>query len=347
MPYVDFLARMAAIPGTSGYEAPIAAAFAEAFAPHCDEVHTDGVHNVIAVQRGSGAGPRIMLCAHLDEVGLMTLNVEENGSVRFLSLGVAAQTLPAQAVRILTQDGPIHGVIGAAPPQMTDEAARRRVTPVDELFIDTGLAPDEAKRRIAPGTCVQLLGTVKRLQNERVTGKALDDRACAAILLDCAEQMQHRRHDADVYYVISAREERDSLGALAAAERIRPDAAIILDVTHGEMPDCRPGETYPLDATVLFAGPNAHRKVTALLLAHAERLHVKTRIEAVGGNSYTDAWAVQIGCEGVPCAIMSLPLKYMHTTVEMGDQAVMRDQAHLLCEAVCAMRRGWEETLCF
>ena len=347
MDYLKFLSGITTVPGTSGYEAPVAEAFAGAFAPFCDEVRIDGSQSVIAVQRGSGKGPRVMLCAHIDEVSLMTTLVEEDGSVRFQSIGVAAQTLPAQEVTLLCKDGPIYGVIGAMPPHLTDRNARDQATPVGELFIDTGLPAQEVRRRVPAGTPVQLTGRTTALQNGLVASKTLDDRACAAILLDCAQQMRRRLHDAEVVYLLSASEEWGCLGAVTATENIRPDMAVILDVTHGTMPGCEEGETYPVDCTTLSAGPNTHRRLTDLLKKQAERLGVKTQIEVCAGNTWTDAWDVQVACEGVPCTIMSLPIKYMHTTVELGSLELMQKQAHLLCEAVCALHEGWEETLCF
>lgn len=347
MDILAFLSGITAVPGTSGCEAPAAEAFAKAFAPYCDETEIDRSQSVIAVQRGSGKGPLVMLCAHIDEVGLMTTLVEEDGSVRFLPMGVAAQTLPAQEVTLLTKEGPLYGIIGAVPPHLTDGDAREKVTPAEELFIDTGLPAEAVKRRVLPGTPVQLTGRTTALQNGLVASKTLDDRACAAILLMCAEQMKRRMHDADVYYVLSAREERDSFGAMTAAERLAPDLAVILDVTHGTMPGCDEGETYPLDCTTLSAGPNTHRKLTGLLHETAERLNMKTQIEVSAGNTWTDAWEVQVAALGVPCMVMSLPIKYMHTTVELGSLELMQKQAHLLCEAVCTLHEGWEETLCF
>ena len=149
MDYLKFLSHVTTVPGTSGFEAPVAGVFARAFEPYCDEVMVEPSQSVIAVQHGSGKGPKIMLCAHIDEVGLMTMDVEEDGSVGFISLGVAAQTLPAQEVNILAQDGPIYGVIGAVPPHLTTEEDMDRVTPVEELFIDTGLSYDEVVRRVS------------------------------------------------------------------------------------------------------------------------------------------------------------------------------------------------------
>lgn len=347
MDLMKYLSHITTVPGTSGYEAQAAEEFARLFAPLCDEITVDETQSVIGVKHGKGGGPRVMLCAHIDEVGLMTTGVEEDGSVRFLSLGVAAQTLPAQEVTILAKNGPVFGVIGAVPPHLTAGGERNSVTPVEDMFIDTGLSADEVRRRIPVGTPVQLVGRATELAGSHVASKTLDDRACAGIVLMCAEELKNRLHDADVYYVLSAREERDSFGAQMAAECIRPDLAVILDVTHGTMPGCAEGETFPMDATVISCGPNTHRKLAAYLKEYADQLNMKTVWDVAPGNTYTDAWEVQIACEGVPCVVLSLPLKYMHTTVEVGSMNLMREQARLIAEAVAHMNKGWEETLCF
>ena len=347
MDLMKYLSHITGVPCTSGYESEVAQEFARLFAPFCDEVTVDGTQSMIGVKRGRKNGPRVMLCAHIDEVGLMTTDVEEDGSIRFLSLGVAAQTLPAQEVTILAKEGPVYGIIGAVPPHLTSGGERNKVTPVEELFIDTGLSVEEVKRRIPVGTPVQLKGRTTALAGSHVASKTLDDRACAGILLMCAEILKDRLHDADVYYVLSAREERDSFGAQMAAERISPDMAMILDVTHGTMPGCAEGETYPLDATAISCGPNTHRKLAGYIKEHADQLNMKTVWDVAPGNTYTDAWEVQIVCEGVPCVVLSLPIKYMHTTVELGSLELMRRQAQLIAEAVAHIHEGWEETLCF
>ena len=222
MDYLAFLSHITAIPGTSGYEQQAAGEFARAFAPYCDSVSVDEMGSVVAIQRANSGrqGPRVMLCAHIDEIGLMTTGVEEDGSVRLMSMGVAAQTLPAQEVTILAKDGPIYGVIGATPPHLTSGAERDAVTPADKLFIDTGLAPETVKRLVPAGTPVQLTGRTTALLHGHVASKTLDDRACAAILLACAEQMKRRIHDAEVVYVLSVQEERGCLGAITGTERL-------------------------------------------------------------------------------------------------------------------------------
>ena len=347
MDTLAFLSEITRVPGTSGNEIAVAHALREAFAPYCSEASVDAMGSMTAVARGTGNGPKIMLCAHLDEVSLMSTSVEEDGSVRFISLGVASQILPAQEVLLLTAEGPLFGVIGAKPPHLLSQQERKKAYKTGELYIDTGLAPQEVLRRVPTGTPIQLTGPTMALQGGHAAGKTMDDRACAAIMLECAQEIARREHDADVYFVCAAREEIDSLGAMTAAYRIAPDMAVVLDVTHGKMEGCEPGQTCPLDVTPLAVGPNLHEKLTDFIKKHADRLRIKTHTEVCTGNTYTDAWVIQIVGEGVPCALMSLPLKYMHTTVEMCDLSVVHAQAHLLAESIAAMNAGWEESLCY
>ena len=306
-------------------------------------MHVDGVGSVVA--RQSGKGPKVMLCAHLDEISMMTVDVEKDGSIRFLPIGMADQILPAMEVMILAQEGPLYGVIGSTPPHLDDDL--HKGIRANKLFIDTGLAPEEVRRRVPAGTPVQMLGETVKLQGDQVASKTLDDRACVAILLACAQEMQKRAHDADIYYVLSAQEEVGSLGALTSAYMVKPDMAIVLDVTHGTMENCRPGETFPIDASTLAVGPNLHPALTARLREEAERLNMKVETEVVRGHSGTDAWEIQTACEGIPCALLSLPIKYMHTSVELGSAKLMLEQAHLLAQTLSALEAGWEETLCF
>ena len=343
----EFLKSITAVPGTSGNELPVAKALREHFAPLCDEAHVDAMGSMVAIQRGTGKGPKIMLCAHLDEVGLMSMDVEDDGAIRFMSLGVASQILPAQEVLVLTREGPKFGVIGAKPPHLISAEDKKKPYKVGELYIDIGMPVEDVRRLVPPGTPVQLTGETVMLKNNRAASKTMDDRACVAIMLHCAQEMKRRAHDADIYYVCSASEETNSLGAITSAYRIEPDMAFVLDVTHGTMEGCAPGETCPLEVTPLSVGPNLHAKLTAFLKEHAEKLRIKTYTEVASGNTYTDAWPMQVCCEGIPCALMSLPLKYMHTTVETCDLGVIEAQAHLLAETISDIYAGWEETLCY
>ena len=343
----DFLKSITTVPGTSGNEMAVAKARREYFAPLCDEAYVDAMGSMVAIQRGTGKGPKVMIVAHLDEVSLMTMDVEDDGAIRFMSIGVASHIMPAQEVLVLTKEGPKFGVIGAKPPHLLSAEDKKKAYKTDELYIDIGMKPEDVRRLVPAGTPVQLTGETTLLKNNRAASKTMDDRACVAIMLRCAEEMKRRAHDADIYYVATASEETNCLGAITSSYAINPDMAFVLDVTHGSMEGCAPGETCPLDVVPLAVGPNLHAGLTSFLREHAEKLRMKVYTEVVSGNTYTDAWVVQVSHEGVPCALMSLPLKYMHTTVETCDLTLVDAQAHLLAETISDINAGWEETLCY
>jgi endoglucanase len=343
----DFLKSITTVPGTSGNETAVAAALRDAFAPYCDEAYADAMGSAVAIQRGTGKGPKIMIVAHLDEVSLMSMEVCDDGAIRFMSIGVASQIMPAQEVYVLTCEGPKFGVIGAKPPHLLSAEDKKKPYKTDELYVDIGMAADEVKRLVPAGTPIQLIGATTMLKNNRAASKTMDDRACVAIMLRCAQEMKRRAHDADIYYVATASEETNCLGAITSAYAIDPDMAFVLDVTHGSMEGCAPGDTCPIGCTPFAVGPNLHEKLTAFIRERAERLRMETYTEVCPGNTYTDAWWIQVSREGVPCALVSLPLKYMHTSVELCDLGVIEAQAHLLAETISDMNAGWEETLCY
>lgn len=340
-----FLTDITATPGLSGYEGPVAGKFAEAFAPYVDEVSVSET-GVIAVQNGTGKGPTVMLTAHIDEVGLVSTLVEEDGSIRFMSMGVATQILPGQEVNVLAKEGPLFGVIGSVPPHVMTAEDKKKAVRAQELYIDVGLPAEKVKALVPPGTPVQLTGPVTQLAGDCIASKTLDDRACAAILLACAQELSKMEHDAKVVYLLAAREEFDSFGAMTGSERIRPDMAFALDVTHGKMDGCAEGETYSLNSSTLAVGPNLHRRLTDVTRNMADRLHMKVETEVASGHTGTDAWAIQIACEGIPCVLLSLPIKYMHTTVELASIKLMAEQAHLLAQTVASFDEHWEELVC-
>jgi putative aminopeptidase FrvX len=342
----EFLAQASSVSGLSGNEAEIAAFMQRQFEPVCDETHIDKMYNMTGVLRGEGGGAKILVCAHLDEVGLIVTGVEEDGSLRLHTIGVDPRILPSSEVRVLC-DPPLLGVIGAKPPHILSAEERKKNYRREDLFIDVGLPAQEVRERVGVGTLVQLTGPFTRLLNNRAAGKTFDDRACCAMMLLAAQELSRRRHKADIYFCCSAQEEVGSAGALTAAYRIDPDMAIAIDVTHAHTPGTKPDDTHPLDTPCFTVGPNIHPKLSKMILEEARRIGVKTEISACPGDTCTDAWCLQTARAGVPTALMELPLKYMHTTVEVISLDVLREQARLLASFLAGVGEDWEEKLCY
>ena len=343
----QFLREVVEQPGLPGNELPVATWLRAQFAPHCAEADVDAMQNMIARQPGTGKGPKVYVTAHIDEIGLCVTGIEKDGCVRFTQMGgVDPRVLPGGEVRVLTAQGPLVGIVGAMPPHLLTDEDRKKNYKREDLFIDLGLPMEDVKERVNIGDRVQLVGPLTKLAGDHVASKTMDDRACVAIMLLAAEKLANLPHAADIYYVCAAQEEVGSRGALTSCYAIDPDIGIAIDVTHGAMPDCKPGETYPLDKVIFSKGPNLHPKLTDALLKAATEHRVETKVDICPSSTWTDAEVVQISRAGVPTALMSLPLKYMHTTVETCSTTTLKEAARLLAAYLASLQADWRDTLC-
>lgn len=347
MNLTEFLSRATQCSGLPGNEQEVAAFMREAFAPYCEQVQVDALQNMIAHLPGEGGGPKIYVCAHLDEIGLIVTGIEDDGCLRFSQMGgVDPRILPASEVHVLC-DPPLHGVIGAKPPHILSEADRKKNYRREDLYIDVGYPAEEVRKRVSIGDRVQLTGPLTQLSGDYVACKTLDDRACCAILYLCAQALSQMRHKADVYLVCSSQEEVGSRGAKTSVYAVDPDLAIAIDVTHADMPDCAADETHDIDKACFTCGPNIHPRMLDALLGVAKDIHVEHELSACSGETWTDAAELQISRAGVPTVLMELPLKYMHTTVETISLRTLREQARLLAAYIASLDENWEDTICF
>lgn len=342
-----FLSQVVEKPGLPGHELPVATYIKEAFAPYVDTVEIDVMQNVIARKKGKRGGPRVMVTAHIDEIGLMVSRIESDGCLRFEQMGgVDPRILPAGEVWVRT-DPPLFGVIGVMPPHLLTAADQKKNYQRKDLYIDVGLTEAEAREQIPIGTPVQLVGPYQELQEDRFCAKTLDDRACVAMLLLTAEQLAKVSHIADITFVLATQEEVGSRGATTAAYALKPDIGIAVDVTHGTMPGTGPDETYPLDKVVMSMGPNIHPKLFATMQEKAKEIKVDVATSVAPHTTWTDADPLQISRAGVPTALLELPLKYMHTTVELCALDTLKEGARLLAAYLGGLDEEWEETLCY
>lgn len=343
----QFLREAVEQPGLPGNELPVALWLRERFAPYCAEAGVDPMQNMIARQPGTG-GPKVYVTAHIDEIGLCVIGIEKDGCLRFSPMGgVDPGVLPGGEVRVLTEGGPLTGVVGALPPHLLTDTDRKKNYKREDLFIDLGLPAEDVKARVNVGDRVQLVGPLTKLAGDQVSAKTLDDRACVAVMLLAAERLAGIPHAADIYYVCAAQEEVGSRGALTSCYAIDPDIGIAIDVTHGPMPDCKPDEIYPLDRVVFSKGPNLHPKLVDAMLRTAAEHRVETKTEVCPHSTWTDAEVVQITRAGVPTALMSLPLKYMHTTVETCSTVTLKEAARLLVAYLSSLEADWRDALCY
>jgi putative aminopeptidase FrvX len=315
---VPLLKKLSEARGVSGYEAEVRGTVTEEFGRYADEVQTDKLGNVIALKRGEGEEPRrrIMLAGHMDEIGLIVTKLE-GGFLHFTSVGgFDERTLLGQEVTVHGRKE-MPGIIGSRPPHVLPQEEREKTIPMDKLLIDVGMGKEELERLVRVGDLVTLRREFTQLQGDLVTGKAFDDRAAVAAILVCLEGLAAVRHAWDVYAVATVQEEVGLRGAITSAYGLAPDAAIAIDATFGNQPGVSEAKTLKIGrGPAIGFGPNIHPRLHQTLVEVAKELEIPYQVEPVPGRSGTDAWAIQVTREGIPTALLSIPLRYMHTSVE-------------------------------
>lgn len=342
-----FLGKMTEQRGISGDEAPVAKVIADAFTKLCDTVTVDALSNVIACM--GSTGPRVMVTAHLDEIGLMAFKVEEDGAIRLARVGgVDQRILPGSRVTVYTTEGPMLGIVGAMPPHLLSAEDQKKNYQLEKLFVDIALPAARVQSIVHPGTPITLYGPLHTLQNNRCSGKTIDDRCGVAVMLRVAELLQKRELPAQVFYVAAAQEEVSSFGVETSAYTINPDMGIAIDVTFADGPGCEGLDTvFPLDKVVLTEGPNIHPRLHKRLIELAQKNHIDVQTAICPAETGTDAASLQLVRAGVPSALVEIPLKYMHTTVETVSMDVLEEAARLICAFIIELFAGWEELLCY
>ena len=339
-----FLSEATTIGGTPGYERPVAEYIAGAFEPLCDEVTVDLLYNVVA--KLGKTGPRFIICAHLDEIGMMVSKIEKDGSLRLQSVGgVDPRVLPGMRVRVYAKDGVMTGVVGATPPHLLKEADRKSNYDWETLFVDLGMAPDKVREKVRPGDTVCFESRYVQLKNGRVATKTADDRACVAIMLEAARRLRRMVHRADLYFVATCQEEIGSYGATAAGFALEPDYGVAFDVCHADTPGAPRNSTSRITSLVTTKGPYLNGFLVKKMEETARDNGIELQVDVAARYTSTDADELSVTRAGVPTVLLSLPIKYMHTNVETFDMHALEEGGRLLALYLAAVEESWEEEL--
>lgn len=323
MDLLALLRRLSETPGVAGYENAVRQLITTELSPLVDELGADTLGNLIGLKRGSlSLTPsqtqyRLMLAAHMDEIGLMVAGY----SGAFLKVvavgGVDPRILPGQEVVVHTAQGPLPGVVATRPTAGLPAEQQTKTLPLDSLLIDVGLTEAEVRERVEMGDTLTVHRPLVELQNGRLASKAMDNRASVAILLGVLEGLRGRSHAWDVYAVATVQEEVGLRGAYTSAYRIMPQIGIALDMGFGEQPGIPDIETFPLgEGPSIGFGPNIHPRLHERLMATAKTHEIPVHFEPMPTSSGTDAMAIQMVQAGVATAVISIPTRYMHTPVE-------------------------------
>ncbi len=302
-------------PSVSGREDHVRGVLSERMLPLCDTVYTDAMGNLICCKRGSAQNPRkVLLCAHMDEIGFIVTYIEKNGMLRVAPIGGISYTAAAFA-EVVFENG-VRGVLVPEAGAPADKAPKG-----DMCVIDIGAADQkQAERRVKVGDCCALLPHAVRLGAHRVSGRPLDDRIGCACLVEIAQKLTNPADD--IYYVFSVQEEVGCRGARPAAFGIAPDLALIFDVTAtGDAQGAKPMAVKLGAGVAVKIKDNSvicHQGLVDELLAVAKERGIAAQCEILtfGG---TDTSSVQMTGVGCRAGALSIPCRYIHSGVEMVD----------------------------
>ena len=323
MTLVEILEKLANASGVTGREDEVRSLMIKYLKPCADEVKEDKIGNVVAIKKGKKNAPKLMLAAHMDEIGLLVKTITKEGFLQFMKMGgIDDRVLLAQKVMVCTENGLLHGIIGSKPPHIQKEDERKRVLASDELFIDIGAENQEEARKMGVriGDPVEFDIKFAKLSKDVVIGKAFDDRAGCVAMIEVMKRLE--KTDCTIFAVGTVQEEVGCRGAVTSAFGLYPDLGIALDVTvAGDIPGVKESEA-PVklgkgpSLSIADSGLITHPKVLKLLIDTAEENKIPYQLEA-GLAGSTDASRIALAREGVPSGPLSIPTRYIHSPTSM------------------------------
>ncbi|MEO0776943.1 MAG: M42 family metallopeptidase [Bacteroidota bacterium] len=339
----ELLSRICKTPGTSGFEQRIRELVLQEVAELADEVSTDAMGNVIAIKRGQ-SDQRVMVAAHMDEIGFIVTHIDDDGFIRFSTLGgFDPKTLTAQRV-IVHGSEDIIGVMGCKPIHMMKPDERSKAYPLEDYFIDTGMPRDEV---------VKIVGLGDPITREReliemghcVNGKSLDNRVSVFILIETLRELKDQDLPHDLYAVFTVQEEVGIRGAISAAHHINPDFGFGLDVTIAyDVPNAQSHEYvtrlgHGTAIKVMDGSTICDYRMVRYLKEVAERHQIQWQAEILAKGGTDTAGIQRYGKSGAIAGAVSIPLRNMHQSIEMAHKGDIQHSIDLLRYGIAELDR--------
>ena len=346
MPLPETLRKLLTAPGPSGYEQAPAAVFRDAAAAFA-EITYDSVGSSVARVRGTGDGPFVAVVGHIDEIGLIVHHIDDDGFLWFTGVGGWDPViLVGQRVEVSTREGRVPGVVGKKPIHLLKDDERKKAPELKNLHIDIGARDgDDARSMVRIGDMAVIAGEPVELPNDRVISRSMDNRLGCYVAFEAA-RLVAEAGDApgDVAAVAVAQEEITFGGSRTTAYTLRPDIAVVVDVTFASdapgSDDKETGRHRFGSGPVLLRGSTLDPTVFELLHAAGEAEGIPFTVAASARATGTDADAFHISRGGVPSAVVSVPLRYMHSPVEMVQLDDVENAARLIAAFVRRLEPG-------
>lgn len=329
--------------GVSGYEGDVSTLMAEELAPLVDQVEVDAMGNVVGTRGGDG--PSVMMAAHMDEIGLIVKYIDDDGYLRFATLGGwFDQTLLSQRVVVHGSKGALAGVVGSKPPHMLDAEERKKVIKIKDMFVDVGAADAEeaAELGVEVGSTITLDHRLTSMAGHLVSGKSFDDRAGMAMMISALQRVRQEDIKATISAVGTVQEEVGLKGARTSAYAVSPDVALVTEVTPaGGHPGVSKEQRHIAvgeGPTITIADSNGRgvivpQSVLSWLKSGAADSSLDYQLD-VGTGGTTDATAIHLTKTGVPTGVVSVPTRYIHSPVEVLSLKDLDACAQLLAQAL-------------
>ncbi|MEM1485146.1 M20/M25/M40 family metallo-hydrolase [Oscillospiraceae bacterium PP1C4] len=286
------------------------------------------------VKSASPDKPHIMLTAHIDEIGLIVTYIDDDGFLRVGNCGgIDRSMLLAAQVIVHTADGTLSGVVCTIPPHLNPDDTK--VPKVEDIYIDVGMDAAAAREKIALGDRVSFVSEAQEMLGGKVCAKSIDDRGgCVSVIL-AAKQLAQAKLDCSVTVALTSMEEVGGQGAKTAAYQLMPAHAIAVDVSYGHTPDAARHKCGVVgEGPMLGISPILDNGMFAQMKASAKRHEIPYQLEVMGGNTGTDADEIATTGAGVRCALLSIPLRYMHTPIEIVAVSDVEAVANLIAAYV-------------
>ena len=332
----EFLYTLLDNMSVSGNEIPLQKKVIEEMKPYCDEIRTDYTGNVVSALNPD-ADFKVMLCGHIDEIGLVVSHILESGLIKVMKAGgIYPRTYPGHQVVIHGYGQTVYGTV------VNSEDMGKEKLKDSDLIIDIGAKDKEdARRYVQEGDPVHLHTYHQEMLNGYLSARAIDDRGGAHIVLEALKRAKEKGCKVGVYSVTTVGEETSLRGAHWAANRVRPNVAIIVDVTYAtDYPGTNPEESGDVKlgkGPVICNSSMANKKVNEFLKACAKEKNIPYQMETFIGRTHTDADQVHFAGEGFVTALLSLPLRYMHSPSEVCHMDDIANAIELLAEFLCSV----------
>ncbi len=327
---------------------PAAGLIEKEWQPLVDELNLSRLGSLHGVKKGSGVSPRpsIMLACHMDAIGLMVSRVEK-GFLRITSIGgVDPRVLPGQAVTIHAKDGELPGIVVMPPATHLPEDTGGGTLDIQHLFVDVGLLPSKVDKLVRVGDVVSFGTEPVEMAGETLCGHSLDNRASVAAVTVCLQELQSKNHTWDVFAVATVQEEMAGIGAATSAFQLKPELGVTIDVTFGKGPGANDWQSFALgDGPTLGHGPNIHPFLHKEFKRLSRQLEIPHNIEYMPDSSGTDGILIQVTGGGIPVFVLSIPMRYMHTPIEMVALKDIRRAGRLLTEFVAGLEADFMQTI--